>query len=270
MTLSRGSQWEATDRRCKLSASHAWQEAVTQGGLALNQLDPQTSMDSIAPTLVVKTPSLEPSDATPPAAPARQPRRNAKGRVLRAASSLAPDMKSSDGQSQGDSSQTSQILGLGSEQGMDEKFITDIFRIRWDTAEKMLADPNAFLAELKDARCALPLSAYNPYTVPAYVVQSFEQTLTLPYFDYDRMVERSYALACLGAWVIAAVRSWREAKQMDTWTPPDWIFASRFHSRAVQCFTGRSVHTSLALSQVPVEAAALRADAAVAEAEKPP
>lgn len=90
--------------------------------------------------------------------------------------------------------------------------------------------------------------AYNPCTVPAYVVQSFEQTLTLPlgnfernpchffislgfvwgtvfsgehgehgelnlgadlnswrpYFDYDRMVERSYALACLGAWVIAA------------------------------------------------------------------
>ena len=81
----------------------------------------------------------------------------------------------------------------------------------------------------------LPLShteAYNPYTVPAYVYQSFEQTLTLrlglhchfvildvpgnhsilsvqstsrtarPYFDYDRMVERSYAMACLGSWVI--------------------------------------------------------------------
>lgn len=31
-------------------------------------------------------------------------------------------------------------------------------RIRWDAAEKMLADPDAFLAELKDARCALPLS----------------------------------------------------------------------------------------------------------------
>ena len=97
-------------------------------------------------------------------------------------------------------------------------------KIRWEAAEEMMEDTDAFLAELK---------AYNAYTVPAYVYQSFEQTLTLPYFDYDRMVDRNYALACLGSWVIAAVRSWKEAKQM-----------------------------------VPVEAAALRADAAVAEAEQ--
>lgn len=101
MTLSRGSQWEATDRLGR--SSSPWQEPVTQG-LALNQLDPKMSMDSIAPTLVVKTPSLEPSDATPPAQHPRQPRRNAKGRVLRAASSLAPDMKS-------ESQEDSQILG---------------------------------------------------------------------------------------------------------------------------------------------------------------
>jgi len=96
-------------------------------------------------------------------------------------------------------------------------------RIHWKAAEQMMADPDVFLAEMK---------AYNPYAIPAYVHQSFEQTLTLPYFDYDRMVDRSYAMACLGSWVIAAVQSWKEAKQM-----------------------------------VPVEAAARRADAAVAEAD---
>mmetsp|Transcript_28246 Transcript_28246/g.34508 ORF Transcript_28246/g.34508 Transcript_28246/m.34508 type:complete len:249 (+) Transcript_28246:68-814(+) len=96
-------------------------------------------------------------------------------------------------------------------------------KIHWETAQKMMEDTDVFLAELK---------AYNPYTVPAYVVQSFEQTLTLPYFDYDRMVDRNYAMACLGSWVIAAVRGWKEAKQM-----------------------------------VPIEAAALRADAAAEAAE---
>ncbi|CAK9019318.1 Calmodulin-4 (Calcium-binding protein Dd112) [Durusdinium trenchii] len=97
-------------------------------------------------------------------------------------------------------------------------------KIHWEEAEAMLEDVDAFLMELKD---------YNPYRVPAYVVQSFEENLTLPYFDYKRMEERNYACACLGSWVIAAVRSWREAKQM-----------------------------------VPVEDAALRADAAVAEVKQ--
>eukprot|EP00490_Sorites_sp_Unknown_P017195 CAMPEP_0114695484 /NCGR_PEP_ID=MMETSP0191-20121206/71404_1 /TAXON_ID=126664 /ORGANISM="Sorites sp." /LENGTH=395 /DNA_ID=CAMNT_0001991773 /DNA_START=150 /DNA_END=1335 /DNA_ORIENTATION=+ len=78
--------------------------------LPLNQLDPsmsKMSTDSIAPTLVVKTPQTsEQSDGTPPAA---RPRRNAKGKVLRAASSLAPDSQPLDEQSQMSQDKLSQM-----------------------------------------------------------------------------------------------------------------------------------------------------------------
>eukprot|EP00913_Durusdinium_trenchii_P000480 g440.t1 len=71
-------------------------------------------------------------------------------------------------------------------------------KIHWEEAEAMLEDVDAFLMELKE--------------VPAYVVQSFEENLTLPYFDYKRMEERNYACACLG--------SWRPRVPRSTWLAP--------------------------------------------------
>lgn len=117
MTLSRGAKWEATNRQetegsrnLRRSSSHVEKSQlaqVTRGtqvtpGSQGHQLEPKMSMDSIAPTLVVKTPEVsEHSDATPPAK-----HRNAKGRVLRAASSLAPDKGSLDEESHDNQSQT--------------------------------------------------------------------------------------------------------------------------------------------------------------------
>ena len=114
MTLSRGAKWEATNRQetegsrnLRRSSSHMEKSQVAQvtratPGSQGHQLEPKMSMDSIAPTLVVKTPEVsEHSDATLPAK-----HRNAKGRVLRAASSLAPDKGSLDEESHDNQSQT--------------------------------------------------------------------------------------------------------------------------------------------------------------------
>ena len=120
MTLSRGAEWEATDRRetegsrnLRRSRSHVESQGTQLAPESqsyqlepLEPLEPKMSIDSIAPTLVVKTPDVsEHSDATPPK------HRNAKGRVLRAASSLAPDKGSLDEESHDNQSQTLRLGG---------------------------------------------------------------------------------------------------------------------------------------------------------------
>mmetsp|Transcript_11228 Transcript_11228/g.21122 ORF Transcript_11228/g.21122 Transcript_11228/m.21122 type:complete len:251 (-) Transcript_11228:26-778(-) len=81
-------------------------------------------------------------------------------------------------------------------------------KIEWPTAKQMLSDLDGFLERLE---------SFDPARIPDYVVQSYQQTLELPYFDFNRMVDTNYALACLSSWVLASTCSVKEAKQLAPW-----------------------------------------------------
>ncbi|CAE7024757.1 Calm4 [Symbiodinium natans] len=71
-------------------------------------------------------------------------------------------------------------------------------KIDWHTAKAMLVDLDQFLERLQ---------TFEPAEIPDYVVQSYQQTLELPYFEFNRMVDSNYACACLASWVLASTCS---------------------------------------------------------------
>ena len=76
-------------------------------------------------------------------------------------------------------------------------------KIDWPVAQKMLADPEALISSMR---------AFDPHQVPDYVIQSFEQALKLPYFQFERMAEQNFASACLGSWVVASAEAVRDLR----------------------------------------------------------
>mmetsp|Transcript_123874 Transcript_123874/g.174710 ORF Transcript_123874/g.174710 Transcript_123874/m.174710 type:complete len:268 (-) Transcript_123874:57-860(-) len=81
-------------------------------------------------------------------------------------------------------------------------------KVDWATAKSMLVDLDQFQARLL---------AFEPADIPDYVVQSYQQTLDLPYFDFNRMVDTNYGCACLASWVLASTCSVKESRQLAPW-----------------------------------------------------
>eukprot|EP00439_Symbiodinium_sp_Y106_P046479 s299_g5.t3 len=79
-------------------------------------------------------------------------------------------------------------------------------KVDWATAKSMLVDLDQFQARLL---------AFEPADIPDYVVQSYQQTLDLPYFDFNRMVDTNYGCACLASWVLASTCSdpWQHSQE---------------------------------------------------------
>ncbi|CAK0838245.1 unnamed protein product [Prorocentrum cordatum] len=70
-------------------------------------------------------------------------------------------------------------------------------KIEWKTAQKMMANPNAFIDEVRD---------FNANVIPEQTLKNTDELLALPYFNYETMKTKSVAAANLANWVINCVK----------------------------------------------------------------